>query len=167
MTVMELSNVLGNLGEFLGSIAVLATLIYVAIQVRHSRLLLEENRRISLSQVFDSRTDRRVQMSLALLASDSCDDVYDLFDNPEHLNEKAPEARNRIRAYMAASATHTDNMLYQLDLGLLEHESGAIGFAKRMHPLWEELGVSTPRTKRAFEEFQDQDVRWRLDNPPV
>ena len=41
MSFLELSAVLGNVGEFLGSIAVLVTLIYLAVQVRHSRELLE------------------------------------------------------------------------------------------------------------------------------
>ena len=35
---METIQMLGSLGEFLGSIAVLATLIYLTIQVRHARL---------------------------------------------------------------------------------------------------------------------------------
>jgi hypothetical protein len=34
MTLMEISQVLGNVGEFAGAIAVVATLLYLAIQVR-------------------------------------------------------------------------------------------------------------------------------------
>ena len=34
MTLMEISQVLGNVGEFVGAIAVVATLLYLAIQVR-------------------------------------------------------------------------------------------------------------------------------------
>jgi hypothetical protein len=36
MDLMTTAQLLGNLGEFLGSIAVVATLIYLAIQIRHS-----------------------------------------------------------------------------------------------------------------------------------
>jgi len=39
---------LGALGEFVGSLAVLATLVYLAIQVRQSKAMLMENRKISL-----------------------------------------------------------------------------------------------------------------------
>ncbi len=39
MSIMEL----GALGEFVGAIAVVVTLIYLAIQVRHSASLLEHN----------------------------------------------------------------------------------------------------------------------------
>ena len=34
MTLMEISQVLGNVGEFAGAIAVVGTLLYLAIQVR-------------------------------------------------------------------------------------------------------------------------------------
>jgi hypothetical protein len=37
MTFVELSEVLGNLGEFVGAIAVFITLIYLAVQVRVTR----------------------------------------------------------------------------------------------------------------------------------
>jgi hypothetical protein len=37
MELMEFTAALGNIGEFVGSIAVLATLIYLAIQIRHQR----------------------------------------------------------------------------------------------------------------------------------
>lgn len=39
MSLLELTALLGNLGEFLGSIGVLATLIYLALQVRQSKEL--------------------------------------------------------------------------------------------------------------------------------
>ena len=38
MTVIELSQVLGNFGEFFGAIAVVGTLVYLAIEVRRSRM---------------------------------------------------------------------------------------------------------------------------------
>jgi hypothetical protein len=37
MTVIELAAVLGNVGKFVGSIAVLATLVYLTVQVKHSK----------------------------------------------------------------------------------------------------------------------------------
>ena len=48
---METIQMLGSLGEFLGSIAVLATLIYLTIQVRHSRDAMEENSRLARGAV--------------------------------------------------------------------------------------------------------------------
>jgi len=34
MSLIEMSAILGNLGEFIGSVAVLATLIYLTVQVK-------------------------------------------------------------------------------------------------------------------------------------
>ena len=41
MTFIEISEILGNLGEFVGSIAVVATLIYLAVQVRYRKNLMK------------------------------------------------------------------------------------------------------------------------------
>lgn len=43
--MMDTVQMLGSLGEFVGAIAVVATLIYISVQVRHSGLLLEANKR--------------------------------------------------------------------------------------------------------------------------
>ncbi len=41
--MLEITQILGNIGEFVGALGVVATLIYLAIQVRHSAVLLESN----------------------------------------------------------------------------------------------------------------------------
>ena len=43
MTGMEITEVLGNLGDFIGAIAVIGTIVYLAIQVRLSREATEAN----------------------------------------------------------------------------------------------------------------------------
>ncbi len=43
MSTLEFSQLLGNYGEFFGAILLFGTLIYLAIQVRHSTVLLESN----------------------------------------------------------------------------------------------------------------------------
>jgi len=49
MSVEELSQILGNIGEFVGAVAVVVTLFYLAVQVRHSKDATEANTR-SLEQ---------------------------------------------------------------------------------------------------------------------
>jgi len=56
MTFLELSTVLGNVGEFVGSIAVLATLVYLAVQVRHTKSALDENSLLTRVTVLDQYT---------------------------------------------------------------------------------------------------------------
>lgn len=41
MSILEITQLLGNVGEFIGSLVVLATLIYLASQVRQTKRLLE------------------------------------------------------------------------------------------------------------------------------
>ena len=48
---METLQMLGNLGEFVGAFAVVATLIYLTIQVRHSRDAMQENARLARAAV--------------------------------------------------------------------------------------------------------------------
>ena len=62
MSIVELSAVLGNAGEFVGAIAVLATLFYLAIQVTHSKEAtaphtrsLEEDRKIAPANMYHAR----------------------------------------------------------------------------------------------------------------
>ncbi len=45
MTLMESAQLLGNFGEFAGAIAVVGTLIYLAIQIRQSKKATEANTR--------------------------------------------------------------------------------------------------------------------------
>jgi hypothetical protein len=45
MTLMETAQLLGNFGEFVGAIAVVGTLVYLAVQVGHSRGALDANTR--------------------------------------------------------------------------------------------------------------------------
>jgi hypothetical protein len=59
MDHLTFAQLLGNYGEFIGSIAVLITLVYLTVQVRQSKDLLEENRKLALSQVYQGRADVR------------------------------------------------------------------------------------------------------------
>ena len=56
MDHQELAQLLGNYGEFVGAITVVATLIFVGIQVRQSRIAMSENNRLSkLDSLDESR----------------------------------------------------------------------------------------------------------------
>jgi hypothetical protein len=62
--VAETIHLLGSLGEFVGAIAVVATLVYLAIQVRHGSELLQansaaidENARLARSAAMDRYSD--------------------------------------------------------------------------------------------------------------
>ena len=81
------AQLLGNYGEFVGAIAVVATLAYLAVQVRHSRAATEAN-----TKQLESATLRemagRMENRLLLLATDSdfADRVFRLNLEPESLS---------------------------------------------------------------------------------
>ena len=58
MSFGELSQVLGNVGEFVGAIAVVATLFYLAVQVR-------QNTRIVRANIRQARSDSAVELHVA------------------------------------------------------------------------------------------------------
>jgi hypothetical protein len=65
MTIMEL----GALGEFVGSIGVIATLVYLAIQIR-------QNSMATKAQAVQSTSDKMIDISLAMSADASYADLF-------------------------------------------------------------------------------------------
>ena len=71
---MSTAQLLGNIGEFVGAIAVVVTLGYLAVQVRHGREATEANtrsvaqsERVARAQVRSSITDQIVQINSLVL----------------------------------------------------------------------------------------------------
>jgi len=54
---------LGAIGELIAAIATLVTLIYLAVQIRHSKLLLEEHKKLALSAAYQVRTGFRMDLA--------------------------------------------------------------------------------------------------------
>ena len=152
MTISEL----GALGEFVGSLAVLLTLIYLALQVRHSRELLEENRKISLSQVYQARSGFRVETSLhymnpewAKIHAKMRSGGYEQVSADELIRnfESLESWEKLVVLNFNASIVHTmDNTLYQHDLGLLaeDHVSNVIATIQHHHSFWQHIGLMLP-----------------------
>lgn len=70
MDLMETTQLLGNIGEFVGAIAVVVTLAYLAVQVRHSRAATEANTKHLQSAALRDMTARMESRAL-LIASNS------------------------------------------------------------------------------------------------
>ncbi len=66
MTIMEL----GALGELLGAIGVIATLIYLSVQVRQNTRAMEESRRLALAQTYQMRADALQEMLVTAAQSE-------------------------------------------------------------------------------------------------
>jgi hypothetical protein len=112
MSIVEL----GALGEFIGSIAVLITLIYLTVQIRQNTLSLDENRRLAMAEAAQARTDLGVRLLLA--------------GGEPHYGEVLRVARANVdmdsaqqgsaRSYYSAYMRHMENLYYQHRQGFLD-----------------------------------------------
>ena len=152
MDLATTAQLLGNLGEFIGSIAVLGTLIYLAVQIRHSKELLERNQAISLSQVQQARANSGREQYLLLSDSTYLAPVV-------AADLGVDETTVRLRGYMGASMVHADNMVYQYELGLVDDVSMArtTNMISQNIQRWVELGLNPPERVRNWHQQYSQE----------
>jgi len=155
MTIMEL----GALGEFIGAIAVVVTLAYLAIQIRQNTHAMEENKRLALAQTYQMRADALQQMLVQASESEYIGPIIVKLNlagypaNVASLDVLTPEERGRFRQWQIAQQTHWDNMYYQYQQGFLDEEYYRDAFrerVRRLAPIWTALGVTGSR--RSFAE---------------
>lgn len=151
MTLMEL----GALGEFLGSIAVLATLVYLAVQLRQNTISMNESKKLALAQTYQMRADALQMMLVTAADSKHIGPIIAKLaavgypDNIRSLEQLTPEERGRFRLWQIAQQTHWDNMFFQYQQGFIDDEYYRDGFRERVHrlaPTWKKLGLSSGRT---------------------
>lgn len=159
MTVMEL----GALGEFVGAIAVVVTLVYLAIQIRQNTHAMAENRRLALAQTYQMRADALQSMLVQAAESSHIGPIITKLTSlgyPEDLTSLdalTPIERGRFRQWQIAQQTHWDNLYYQYQQGYLDEEYYQASFrvrVRRLAPVWRALGVSGSRD--SFEREMDR-----------
>ena len=124
MSYLEVTAILGNVGEFVGSIAVLATLIYLAVQVRQSRDLLKKQEVIAMSQVYSQRSLMRMEFAWRQMGTpEQINALRSLrYTDEGHPGWEGLSPSQKVTAYgwNMALMVHQDHNLYQLELGLLD-----------------------------------------------
>lgn len=167
MTFVELSQLLGNLGEFVGSIAVIATLIYLAVQVRYSRTLLEENRRIALGQASQTNAGYRLEMQ-RYIAQPHIVEIREKVEQgdaryrEEHLNnfDKLSAVEKTIwRSIQGQWTILADESLYQSSLGLVADQDRETyeQTVKSSMRYWDHYEAFVPpRLRSWYEEHKDE-----------
>ncbi len=150
MTILEL----GALGEFLGSIAVLATLVYLSVQIRQNTQSMGESKKLALAQTYQMRSDALQMMLVHAADSEYIGPIItkltgvgypEDIDALEHLSK---EERGRFRQWQIAQQTHWDNMFYQYQQGFLDDEYYRDSFrerVRRLAPTWKALNVTGAR----------------------
>lgn len=149
----------GAIGELLGAIAVVVTLIYLAKQIRLNTRAMEENRKLALAQTYQMRSDALQEMLVEASESHYIGPIIVKLTQhgyPEDLGALdvlTPEERGRFRLWQIAQQTHWDNMYYQYQQGFLEPEyyEGQLKMrVRRLAPVWRALNITTGR--RSFAE---------------
>ena len=150
MTIMEL----GALGELLGSIAVLATLVYLAVQIRQNTRSMDENKKLALAQTYQVRADALQMMLVHAADSDHIGPIITKLtgagypDDVGALEQLSKDERGRFRQWQIAQQTHWDNMFFQYQQGFLDEEYYRDSFrerVRRLAPTWRALNVTGSR----------------------
>jgi hypothetical protein len=150
MTIMEL----GALGEFVGAIAVVATLAYLAVQIRQNTRSMDESKQLALAQTYQMRADALQNMLVHAADSERIGPIITKLtelgypEDATSLDQLTPLERGRFRQWQIAQQTHWDNMFFQYQQGFLDEEYYRDAFCERvgrLAPIWEALGVTCSR----------------------
>ena len=156
MSIIEL----GALGEFVGAIGVIATLIYLSLQIRHNTRSMEESRRLALAQTYQMRADALQNMLVTAAHTDLGSIIVRLTaagypQDIRALDILSDEERGRFRQWQIAQQTHWDNMHFQYQQGFLDEEYYKDAFIERvlrLAPTWRVLRLTGGR-QSFFEEI--------------
>jgi hypothetical protein len=157
MTLIEL----GALGEFVGAIAVIATLVYLAVQIRQNTRSLEASQRLALAQTYQMRSDALQTMLVQAASSEIGRIICKVTEAgyPEDLSALdalTVEEWSRFRQWHIAQQAHWDNMHFQYQQGFLDEEYYRDEFVKRtrrLWPVWQALRLTGGR-KSFFDELR-------------
>jgi hypothetical protein len=170
------AQLLGNYGEFVGAIAVVATLFYLARQVHHSKesvdantQALEESRKIQMAATYQDRVQN--MSANARMMSSSADLSEIVFKVLEAgwpslgaLDQLDGVEKHRFRHWIQLQFLNIENLHYQYELGLLDtrfYESVVSERIKIMGPAWKEFGFVGTLGRPSFHEEIERVLRGR------
>jgi hypothetical protein len=144
----------GAIGELVGAVAVVVTLIYLAKEIRLNTRAMAEGRRLALAQTYQMRSDALQAMLVQAADSEHIGPIIiKLTELGYPADVTALDAlnefeRGRFRMWQIAQQTHWDNMHYQYQQGYLDPEYYEDAFKDRvvrLAPTWRALGLSSGR----------------------
>lgn len=152
----------GAIGELLGAVAVVATLIYLAKQIRLHAVSMDEARKMALAQTYQMRSDALQDMVVHAATSEHLGAIIVKLTalgyptDVRALDELTAEELGRFRLWQIAQQTHWDNMFFQYQQGFLDAEYYEDAFrerVRRLAPTWRALGLTGGR-KSFFAELE-------------
>jgi hypothetical protein len=146
MTIIEL----GALGELLGAVGVIITLIYLAVQIKQNTRSMNENKQLALAQTYQMRADALQGMLVQAACSQTLGPLIVKLTtlgyptNLESLRVISAVELGVFKQWQIAQQTHWDNMFYQYQQGFIDPEYYENEFrvrVRRLAPVWAELGI--------------------------
>ncbi len=149
MTLIELSTILGNFGEFAGAILLFTSLIYVGIQIK-------QNTNATRAQIYQARTDSAQDLFLFAAGSDDINEILEEvnYGDTSLLDQLTPLQRRKYLNFHLANQMRMDNSFYQYKNGFLDEEYYNHTISKVIQSqahIWEDLGLDTTRPSFATE----------------
>ena len=144
----------GAIGEVVGALAVVVTLIYLAKQIRLNTHAMDEGRKLALAQTYQLRSDALQAMLVQAADSEHVGPIIIKLtglgypEDVKALDALTDDERGRFRMWQIAQQTHWDNMHYQFQHGYLDREYYDDAFKDRvvrLAPTWKALGLTSGR----------------------
>ena len=88
MSILEISEILGNLGEFVGAIGVVVTLVYLAYQIRQNTRQLEQNVTIAKATAVNASTIAQSDIRRSVYETEEMSEIFRKgLEEPKDLSE--------------------------------------------------------------------------------
>ncbi len=165
MDLVSASQVLGNLGEFLGSIAVFATLIYLSIQVKHSKLATEANTKIAqqnhslaLAQNQLARVDLITKQIRSVVLSGELAEILVKYDK-DGIGSLSSAEHRRFHTWHPASTSSTHWVCWTKTVGTRPNAGSKPRLTYGISCKWTSSGAR--RSLKRLPEFEQLNTRQR------
>ena len=111
---------LGNLGDFVGGIAVIVTLIYLALQVRQNNRQLHENSAATRAATVQSANDALIQLNITIAQSPELASYHII--SAEEFENLSPVDQRRCTALHISALRVFQHLFRQYEVGLISAE---------------------------------------------
>jgi len=153
MTLMDTAQLLGNVGEFIGAIVIVATLIYLAMQIRQNSEHLAAQTRYNN---YKGRTDLTLAVSLNA-------EIFEIYLKVRNNNELSRAEQMRISFFTRSVFTFWEYEFREYEAGRLAEEefnpAGKRVLFERIPEMWglgwTEYKITAPRR---FVEYVDKNI---------
>ena len=137
---------IGAIAELVGAIGVVATLIFLALQVRQSKeateantKALDETRRLASAQAYQNRSAEFERNAAEAVANSPYLPAIELKYHEGGLNSLTDEEALRLRQATAGSIARLDNIHYQYQQGFIDDEFYNSAFTQAVELLADKL----------------------------